>query len=85
MSNTPGTTSDIDQATQAQLESFIKQEEGDSNDYRGVLAVFITLVAVGMSLLHLYAAYAIVPTQVLRTMHVGIVLFLVYLSFPIAS
>ena len=85
MSNTPGTTSDIDQATQAQLESFIKQEEGDSNDYRGVLAVFITLVAVGMSLLHLYAAYAIVPTQVLRTMHVGIVLFLVYLSFPIAG
>ncbi len=85
MSNTPGTTSDIDQATQAQLESFIKQEEGDSNDYRGILAVFITLVAVGMSLLHLYAAYAIVPTQVLRTMHVGIVLFLVYLSFPIAS
>ena len=85
MSNTPSTTSDIDQATQAQLESFIKQEEGDSNDYRGVLAVFITLVAVGMSLLHLYAAYAIVPTQVLRTMHVGIVLFLVYLSFPIAG
>lgn len=72
----------IDSITQAKLESFIKQEEGDANDYRGWLAAFITLGAVGMSLFHLYAAYAIVPTQVLRTVHVGIVLFLVFLSFP---
>ena len=72
----------IDSMTQAKLESFIKQEEGDANDYRGWLATFITLAAVCMSLFHLYAAYAIVPTQVLRTVHVGIVLFLVFLSFP---
>jgi TRAP transporter 4TM/12TM fusion protein len=38
-----------------------------------------------MSLFHLYAAYAIVPTQVLRTVHVGIVLFLVFLSFPLIN
>jgi len=77
--------SEIDDLTQAQLDSFIKQEEGDANDYRGWIGIFITLVAVGMSLFHLYAAYSIVPTQVLRTVHVGIVLFLVYLSFPIAT
>ncbi|WP_108645393.1 TRAP transporter permease [Polynucleobacter rarus] len=77
--------SEIDDLTQAQLDSFIKQEEGDANDYRGWIGILITLVAVGMSLFHLYAAYSIVPTQVLRTVHVGIVLFLVYLSFPIAS
>ena len=53
----------IDNETQAQLDAFIKQEEGDSNDYKGMLAKFITLVAVGMSLFHLYAAYSIVPTQ----------------------
>lgn len=76
---------EIDDLTQAQLDSFIKQEEGDANDYRGWIGIFITLVAVGMSLFHLYAAYSIVPTQVLRTVHVGIVLFLVYLSFPIAA
>jgi len=75
----------IDSITQAKLESFIKQEEGDANDYRGWLATFITLAAVGMSLFHLYAAYAIVPTQVLRTVHVGIVLFLVFLSFPLIN
>lgn len=83
---TPTTVpAEIDDLTQAQLDSFIKQEEGDANDYRGWIGVLITLVAVGMSLFHLYAAYSIVPTQVLRTVHVGIVLFLVYLSFPIAA
>ena len=79
------TQSSIDTATQEQLDAFIKQEEGDSNDYRGALAVFITLVAVALSVFHLYAAYEIVPTQELRTIHVGLVLFLVYLSFPVAN
>ena len=46
----------IDNETQEKLDAFIKQEEGDSNDYKGLLAKFITLVAVGMSLFHLYAA-----------------------------
>jgi TRAP-type uncharacterized transport system fused permease subunit len=85
MTTPTSSSSEIDDLTQAQLDSFIKQEEGDANDYRGWIGVLITLVAVGMSLFHLYAAYSIVPTQVLRTVHVGIVLFLVYLSFPIAS
>lgn len=75
----------IDNETQAKLDAFIKEEEGDSNDYKGLLAKFITLVAVGMSLFHLYAAYSIVPTQELRVVHVALVLFLIFLSFPIAS
>jgi len=75
----------IDNETQEKLDAFIKQEEGDSNDYKGMLAKFITLVAVGMSLFHLYAAYSIVPTQQLRVIHVALVLFLVFLSFPIAA
>ncbi|OYW79419.1 MAG: hypothetical protein B7Z19_05245, partial [Polynucleobacter sp. 32-46-5] len=75
----------IDNETQAKLDAFIKEEEGDSNDYKGLLAKFITLVAVGMSLFHLYAAYSIVPTQELRVIHVALVLFLIFLSFPIAS
>ncbi|MDO8692940.1 MAG: TRAP transporter fused permease subunit [Sheuella sp.] len=79
------TQSSIDNTTQAQLDAFIKEEEGNANDYRGPLAVFITLVAVGLSLFHLYAAYEIVPTQELRTIHVGLVLFLVYLSFPLSG
>ena len=75
----------IDSATQEKLDALIKQEEGDSNNYKGMFAIFLTLVAVGMSLFHLYAAYSIVPTQVLRTVHVSFVLFLVFLSFPLMA
>jgi TRAP transporter 4TM/12TM fusion protein len=75
----------IDTATQEKLDAFIKQEEGDSNNYKGLLAKFIVLVAVGMSLFHLYAAYYIVPTHQLRVVHVALVLFLVFLSFPISN
>ena len=38
-----------------------------------------------MSLFHLYTAYAIVPTQVLRPVHVAFVLFLCFLVFPVAQ
>ena len=45
---------------------------------------FVTAVAVVMSLFHLYTAYAIVPPQTLRPIHVGFVLFLCFLMFPVA-
>jgi len=79
------TQAGIDSATQEKLDALIKQEEGDANSYKGAFAVFLTLTAVAMSLFHLYAAYSIVPTQILRTVHVGFVLFLVFLSFPISA
>ena len=72
-----------DEALQkAQL--YIEEEEGAANQLTGWLAAFITLVAVGTSLFHMYAAYAIVPTQLLRSIHVGLILFLTFLLFPIA-
>ena len=37
------------------------------------------------SVFHLYAAYGIVPTQELRAIHVGLVLFLSFLLFPVAK
>ncbi len=37
-----------------------------------------------MSVFHLYTAYGIVPTQTLRPIHVGFVLFLCFLVFPVA-
>ena len=63
---------------------YVEEEEGAANRLSGWLAAFITLVAVGMSVFHLYAAYAIVPTQVLRPVHVGLVLFLCFLLFPLS-
>jgi TRAP transporter 4TM/12TM fusion protein len=65
-------------------EEFIEAEEGAANKLIGWLRVFIGVVAFGMSVFHLYAAYSIVPTQTLRPIHVGFVLFLCFLVFPVA-
>jgi TRAP transporter 4TM/12TM fusion protein len=65
-------------------EEFIEAEEGAANKLKGWLAVFVTLTAFAMSVFHLYTAYAIVPTQTLRPVHVGFVLFLCFLVFPLA-
>ncbi len=66
-------------------EQFIEEDEGASNRLEGWRAQFVKLVAVVMSVFHLYSAYAIVPTQVLRPVHVAFVLFLTFLLFPIAK
>jgi len=64
-------------------EEFIEAEEGAANKHRGWLRVFVIAVAFVMSAFHLYTAYAIVPTQTLRPVHVGFVLFLCFLVFPV--
>src|SRR6266849_4726629 len=74
----------IDAQALKKAEEYIEAEEGASNKLRGWLGVFVTAVAVVMSVFHLYTAYAIVPAQVLRPVHVGFVLFLSYLLFPVA-
>ena len=43
-----------------------------------------TTLLVAMSLFHLYAAVDIVPAQVLRPVHVGFMLVLVFLLFPVS-
>jgi TRAP transporter 4TM/12TM fusion protein len=65
-------------------QEFIEEEEGASNRLGGWRAAFVTLSAVGVSVFHLYAAYGIVPAQVLRPAHVAMVLFLTFLLFPLA-
>ena len=65
-------------------EEFIEAEEGAANKLKGWLEIFIVVVAVVMSAFHLYTAYAIVPTQTLRPIHVGFVLFLCFLVFPLS-
>lgn len=75
----------VSQASLAKAEEFIEAEEGAANKFKGWMALVLTCLAVGMSVFHLYTAYAIVPTQVLRPVHVGMVLFLCFLMFPIAT
>ncbi|MBL8516457.1 MAG: TRAP transporter fused permease subunit [Betaproteobacteria bacterium] len=69
----------------AKAEQFIEEEEGAASHLKGWLAAFVTLLAIGTTLFHLYAAYDIVPTQQLRMIHVGLVLVLSFLLFPVAK
>jgi TRAP transporter 4TM/12TM fusion protein len=66
-------------------QEFIEEEEGAANRLEGWRAAFVAVVAIGMSLFHLYAAYGIVYAQILRPVHVAMVLFLTFLLFPVAK
>ena len=74
----------VSEAALHKAEEFIEAEEGAANKLKGWLGIFVVLVAFVMSVFHLYTAYAIVPTQTLRPIHVGFVLFLCFLVFPMA-
>jgi TRAP transporter 4TM/12TM fusion protein len=75
---------ELDKETQRKIEEYIEQEEGAANRLSGWAGHLITALAVIMTLFHLYAAYDIVPTQQLRPIHVGFVMLLVFLLFPVA-
>ena len=75
----------VSEEARHKAEEFIEAEEGAANKLKGWLGVFVTTVAFVMSVFHLYTAYAIVPTQTLRPVHVGFVLFLCFLVFPVAT
>ncbi|MGB5079658.1 MAG: TRAP transporter fused permease subunit [Burkholderiales bacterium] len=74
----------VDAEALKKAEKYIEAEEGAANKLRGALGVFVSATAVVMSVFHLYTAYAIVPTQTLRPVHVAFVLFLTYFLFPVA-
>jgi len=74
----------IDDARLRQAQQFIEVEEGATSRHRGALAAATATLLVAMSVFHLYAAVQIVPAQVLRPVHVGWMLLLVFLLFPIA-
>ncbi|HUQ26757.1 MAG TPA: TRAP transporter fused permease subunit [Burkholderiales bacterium] len=76
---------EVSQEALARAEEMIEREEGVQNKLVGWLAAFITLVAVVMSVFHLYTAYAIVRPEHLRAIHVAFVLFLSFMVFPVAK
>lgn len=65
-----------------EAEKYIEEEEGVTRRLSGRLDLFITVIAVSMSLYHLYAAVGTVTTQILRGVHVAFVFFLGFLVFP---
>ena len=75
----------IEQVSEDRLkeaQKFIEEEEGVTRRLSGWKQDFVTYFAVIMSLYHLYAAVATITTQVLRGVHVAMVLFLSFLAFP---
>ena len=75
----------LDTATAARLEALIEQEEGAQNRLPGLLGHAAVAVALAMSLFHLWAAWDIVPTTILRYVHVGFALVLGFALFPVAT
>ena len=69
----------------ARPRAFIEEEEGATSRIAAARGHLATVLLVGMSLFHLYAAVEIVPAQILRPVHVGWTLLLVFLLFPIAA
>src|SRR3546814_20436155 len=65
-------------------EKFVEEEEGAVNRLSGWVWSFVIGVALAMTLLHLYAAYDVVPAQNLRPVHDGFALLLPHLLFHLA-
>ena len=75
----------VSEAALRKAGQYVEEDEGAVSRYRGGLAKLTTLLLVVMSVFHLYAAVAIVPAQILRPVHVGFMLLLVFMLFPVAA
>ncbi|HWB46217.1 MAG TPA: TRAP transporter fused permease subunit [Hyphomicrobiaceae bacterium] len=82
---------ELDEDRRKRVEELIEEEEGATNRLGGWLGKAVIAAAVFVSLFHLYAAAAgappfwntpIIPTYTLRPVHVGMVLTLIFLLFP---
>jgi TRAP transporter 4TM/12TM fusion protein len=87
-------TAALDEGARKRLEQIIEEEEGATNRLAGPLGKAIMLAAAAVSVFHLYAAAGgswpftatpIVPTYLLRPLHVGMVLALIFLLFPMVK
>ena len=85
MADSQPIASPVSDAALRKAEAYIEQEEGAARRFSGWPAVFVTALAVTMSVFHLYAAYEIVPSYVLRPAHVGFALVLAFLIYPMAK
>ncbi len=72
----------LDAKTAARVEALIEEEEGAQNRFSGWLGYVAIMLALAMSLFHLWAAWDIVPTTTLRFVHVGFALVLGFVLFP---
>ncbi len=64
------------------VEEVIQQEEGMVREPNHVWTLIITIIAVANSIFALYVAVGTMTTQILRGIHVAVVLTLIFLHFP---
>jgi len=67
------------------LEEIIEEEEGVTRKVTGFWNIIITVLAVGMSLFALYTSIFPVTTQIVRGVHVALLLALSFLFYPITK
>jgi TRAP transporter 4TM/12TM fusion protein len=77
-------TAGLSNDAQAKIEHLVEEEEGALNRLTGWIGLAIAGFTIAVSLFHLYAGLEIVPAHVLRPAHVGMVLALCFLLFPMA-
>jgi len=75
-------TSEVDESTLKKVEQYIEQEEGVHHRFAGAWGTVLFVLAVVMSLFHMWAAYGNINPYQLRYAHVGFVLFLAFTLFP---
>jgi TRAP transporter 4TM/12TM fusion protein len=80
-----GRPAELSEDARERIEQLVEEEEGAFNRLGGWIGVAIAAFAIFVSLFHLYAAYEIVPAHVLRPTHVGMVMVLCFLLFPVAA
>jgi TRAP transporter 4TM/12TM fusion protein len=78
-------TAEVSAEQLSKAAEFIEEEEGAFSHFPGLLAAATKFLLVAMSLFHLYAAVDIVPANVLRPVHVGWMLLLVFLLVPVSA
>jgi TRAP transporter 4TM/12TM fusion protein len=75
-------------------EKYIEEDEGATNRLGGWTGEIVAWLAIAVTLFHLYAAASgawpfewapVVPTYLLRPLHVGMILFLAFLLFPMTK
>ena len=81
----PADSDEISAEALHKAEAYIEEEEGATNRLSGTAGAIVTAIAVAMTTFHLYAVYDIVPTQQLRYIHVGFVMMLAFLLFPMSA
>jgi len=76
---------EIGEEERRKIEALVEQEEGAAHKFGGWWGWAIAGLAALMSVFHLYAAYATVPQQEMREVHLAFALVLIFLLYPISK